>query len=107
MPKYAERSNMKATWNQSQIHTMINSLRVAAEKFKEDAEMFKSIVDSGEDQPMITVDAARNMRDQFVYQAQEARKTMLQLQHAEEISFEMEACEDCGGNKSKEVPCVC
>ena len=63
----------------SKKSTLENIARVAADRFKENAKLFKQIEDSGGN-PMVTPNAAERLSEQFELQAREAMELVELLQ---------------------------
>lgn len=83
--------NNPAIISDREISTLSNICRVAAERFKENANTFRSMVDAEEPQPneamAVRGPAAASLADQFERQAEEAFELANRLDMAEAITI--------------------
>ena len=87
---------------------LINPLRLAAEAYETSAKDLKAFVEAAKDTSLMTVQGAQGLQDQMERQADDTRVLIDQLNFADgDVKFEIEMCEECGGNEKTHTPCVC
>lgn len=72
--------------SKNEIHSLINFMRVAADKFEENVELFEEIAEKGGNR-LVTAQAAKQLAEQFRYQREAAILLSDRFANAESVEL--------------------